>query len=246
MTPNKQRQLRKWEVMARNRHIKMWPYNSSKKSSSIHYWVEIKEYIQRSSFKIKYLYLSQTNFVDDWLIVDCLKFTGKYYMHVQDENKLTIDTTGRFCDNRGPPGWWLVEFWLPLGNEGIMDMDRNLALQQATYGPLEELLQGFFMCKELGTLFTRGIGLNLTILTGRSCKLDTSHTAKRTPHFSKRFTVGRKKTKWQYFYSQHTLWSYDICDRINKGNSSIPLFKTHKSMDKKQNRGNKLKLRETH
>ena len=33
---------------------------------------------------------------------------------------------------------------------------------------------------------------------------------------------------------------------INKGNSSIPLFKTHKSMDKKRNRGNKLKLRETH
>ena len=33
---------------------------------------------------------------------------------------------------------------------------------------------------------------------------------------------------------------------IKKGNSSIPLFKTHKSMDKKQNRGNKLKLRETH
>ena len=33
---------------------------------------------------------------------------------------------------------------------------------------------------------------------------------------------------------------------VNKGNSSIPLFKTHKSMDKKQNRGNKLKLRETH
>ena len=34
--------------------------------------------------------------------------------------------------------------------------------------------------------------------------------------------------------------------QVNKGNSSIPLFKTHKSMDKKQNRGNKLKLRETH
>ena len=33
---------------------------------------------------------------------------------------------------------------------------------------------------------------------------------------------------------------------IDKGNSSIPLFKTHKSMDKKRNRGNKLKLRETH
>ena len=33
---------------------------------------------------------------------------------------------------------------------------------------------------------------------------------------------------------------------VNKGNSSIPLFKTRKSMDKKQNRSNKLKLRETH
>ena len=32
---------------------------------------------------------------------------------------------------------------------------------------------------------------------------------------------------------------------VNKGNSSIPLFKTRKSMDKKQNRGNKPKLRET-
>ena len=31
--------------------------------------------------------------------------------------------------------------------------------------------------------------------------------------------------------------------RINKGNSSIPLFKTRKSIDKKQNRGNKLILR---
>ena len=34
--------------------------------------------------------------------------------------------------------------------------------------------------------------------------------------------------------------------KLNKGNSSIPLFKTHKSMDKKQNWGNKLKPRETH
>ena len=40
-------------------------------------------------------------------------------------------------------------------------------------------------------------------------------------------------------------FSYPILS-INKGNSSIPLFKTHKSMDKKLNRGNKLKLRETH
>ena len=33
---------------------------------------------------------------------------------------------------------------------------------------------------------------------------------------------------------------------LDKGNSSIPLFKTHKSMDKKQNRGNKPKPSETH
>ena len=32
---------------------------------------------------------------------------------------------------------------------------------------------------------------------------------------------------------------------MNKGNSSIPLLKTHKSINKKQNRGNKLKLRES-
>ena len=42
-------------------------------------------------------------------------------------------------------------------------------------------------------------------------------------------------------------WSFNqIIKTLNKGNSSIPLFKTHKSMYKKQNRGNKLKPRETH
>ena len=76
-----------------------------------------------------------------------------------------------------------------------MDRDRNFALQQATYGPLKELLQGFLTCKERGTLFTRGIGFNVPLLTGRDCELDTSRTAKRTPHFGKRFTAGREKTK---------------------------------------------------
>ena len=32
----------------------------------------------------------------------------------------------------------------------------------------------------------------------------------------------------------------------NKGNSSIPLFEIHKSIEKKTNPGYKLKLRETH
>ena len=33
---------------------------------------------------------------------------------------------------------------------------------------------------------------------------------------------------------------------INKGNSSIPLFEIHKSIEKKTNPSYKLKLRETH
>ena len=82
---------------------------------------------------------------------------------------------------------------IELENEGILDMDRNFALQQATYGPLKKLLQGFLMCKECGTLLTRGIGFNVPIITGRDCELDTSHTAKRTPHFRKRFTACRER-----------------------------------------------------
>ena len=53
-----------------------------------------------------------------------------------------------------------------------MDRDRNFALQQATYEPLKELLQGFLTCKERGTLFTRGIKFNVPLLTGRDCELD--------------------------------------------------------------------------
>ena len=34
------------------------------------------------------------------------------------------------------------EIWTATGNEGILDRDRNFALQQATNGPLKELLQG--------------------------------------------------------------------------------------------------------
>ena len=63
------------------------------------------------------------------------------------------------------------------GKGGYMDRDRNFALQQATYGPFKELLQGFLTCKERGTLFTRGIGFNVPLLTGRDCELDTSRTA---------------------------------------------------------------------
>ena len=85
------------------------------------------------------------------------------------------------------------EIWTTTGNEDILDRDRNFALQQATYGPLKELLQGFLTCKERGTLFTRGIGFNVPNLTGRDCELDISRTAKQMPHFGKRFTASREK-----------------------------------------------------
>ena len=44
--------------------------------------------------------------------------------------------------NRGHSGLWSGKFGLPLENEGILDRDRNFALQKADYGPLKEFLQG--------------------------------------------------------------------------------------------------------
>ena len=113
----------------------------------------------------------------------------------------TINTIGRSGLHQGHSGWWSGKFGLPQENEGILDKERNFALQQATYGHLKELLQEFVMCKERGTLFTPGIGFNVPSLTGRDCKLDTTRTAKRMPHFGKLLTADREKTKWPYFYS---------------------------------------------
>ena len=74
-----------------------------------------------------------------------------------------------------------------------MDRDRNFALQQITYEPLKELLQGFLTCKERGTLFTRGIRFNVPNLTGHDCELDTSRTANGRPTFSSvLLPVGRR------------------------------------------------------
>ena len=106
-------------------------------------------------------WLTNINLEIDWLIVGCLMSSGKYFMHIQDKNKFTINTIGRSSHNRGHLGWWSGKFGLPLENEGILDRDRNFALELVTYGPLNELLQGFLTCKERGTLFTRGIGFNV-------------------------------------------------------------------------------------
>ena len=40
--------------------------------------------------------------------------------------------------------------------------------------------------------------------------------------------------------------AYTRFKALNKGDSSIPLFEIHKSIEKKVNPGYKLKLRETH
>lgn len=56
-------------------------------------------------------------------------------MHVQDEKKLAMNTIGRTCNYRGHPGTFRVE------NGNKVDSNRNLTLQQATYGPFKQLLQ---------------------------------------------------------------------------------------------------------
>lgn len=88
-------------------------------------------------------------------------------MRVQNENKLTINSIGRSC-NRVRPRWRSEKFRLPLENG---DKDRNIALQQATYGTLTELLQEFSTCRDLGKLSSPGIGFNVHILTGHGCVL---------------------------------------------------------------------------
>ena len=148
-------------------------------------------------------------------------------MHVQDENKLTIKTIGRFCHNRGHSGWWSGKFRLPLENDGILDWDRNFPLQHATYGPLKELMQRFLTCKERDTPFTRGIGFNVPIMTGRDCELDTSRTAKRTPNFVL-LPVGRRpsdhisfpKSPLRNFKLETT--EIHLCDQTNRHVSSQP------------------------
>ena len=59
-------------------------------------------------------------------------------------------------------GIWDDGRWWPLENEGILDRDRNFDLQQAIYGPLKELLQGFLSCKERRTIYV--VYKNRTIL----------------------------------------------------------------------------------
>ena len=138
-----------------------------------------------------------------WLIVGCLTSSGKYFMHIQDENKFTKNTIGRLI-RQMPPGmmvWEICHWKMRISWIGTEILPCNKPPTDHS----KELLQGFLTCKECGTLFTRGIGFNAPLLTGRDCELDTSRTAKRTPHFGKRFTAGREKTKSPYFYTPVTL-----------------------------------------
>ena len=50
-----------------------------------------------------------------------------------------------------------------------IEIFRNFALWQVTYGLRKELLEGLLTCKERGTLFKRDIGFNVHNLTGRDC-----------------------------------------------------------------------------
>lgn len=57
----------------------------------------------------------------------------------------------------------------PLENESIFDKNRKYAIQQATFGPLKELLQGFLTCREQET----SNECNVQILTG-SCGVQSN------------------------------------------------------------------------
>lgn len=76
---------------------------------------------------------------------------GKYFLHIQDENKLTIDIIMIIV---GLPDMKVREIkyahchW----KRGILDRDIIVSLQQATYiiyGPFQELLQGFKTWREI-------------------------------------------------------------------------------------------------
>ena len=82
-------------------------------------------------------------------------------------------------------------------------------------------------CKERDTPFTRGIGLNVPILTGRDCELDTSRTAKRTPHFVL-LPVGRRPSD-HISFPQSPLGNFKLetteihtCDQTDRHVSSQP------------------------
>ena len=44
-----------------------------------------------------------------WLVVGCLTSSGKYFMHIQDENKFTTNTIGRSFQNRDNKGLILLK-----------------------------------------------------------------------------------------------------------------------------------------
>ena len=79
----------------------------------------------------------------DLLIVGCLTSSGKYVMHVQDENKLTIDTIRRSFNtcNSGHPECRTGKVGLSLEKEDLEHRHRNFAFPHATYGPLNDLLR---------------------------------------------------------------------------------------------------------
>lgn len=65
-----------------------------------------------------------------WLIGGYWTSSGKYWLHVQDQNKLTIIVIGRSC-KRGYPGWRSGKLKLSQKHEGILDRDRWITVIKA-------------------------------------------------------------------------------------------------------------------
>ena len=64
----------------------------------------------------------------DWLLVNV---QWQIFHACSGWELVNHKTIGRFCHNRGHSGWWSGKFRLPLGNDGILDWDRNFPLHHA-------------------------------------------------------------------------------------------------------------------
>lgn len=131
------------------------------------------------------------------MFVGCLTSSGKHFLNFQDENKLTINTIGRSCIKSclNESRQTVDCKWLE--NEGKLDRDCNLVHWIGTailpcYRPTTDPSKRF--CKD-----SKRANLKHPHYDRAWLHTSTSRKAKRSPHFCKGFTVGRKKTKVTIF-----------------------------------------------
>lgn len=115
------------------------------------------------------------------LIVGCWMSSDKYFMHVQDENKFTINALGQSCNKSHP-------------NVGNLDCNKeNEVILGTAIVSLNGLLLNVFTMQRTGhTLFMRHQIYNVPDLTRSFCLL--VHPNCTNQLYSKCYTVSPKKT----------------------------------------------------